>query len=157
MQQQGRFGGRARRRFSDASGFTLVELLVVMVIIAALCAIAIPSFAGQKAKASDAQAKELARTAQTTAELISTEADGSYEGVTVEALHSHEPTIPVAPGSGGSYLKSATGGEREYSVTAVAPEGDELTITRSASGQMTRECRSPVTHTGCAGGAASSW
>ncbi|MHB8234694.1 MAG: type IV pilin protein [Solirubrobacteraceae bacterium] len=142
---------------ADESGFTLIELLVVVLIIGVLAAIAIPSFLSETGKASDAQAKELAHTAQTTAETIATADDGSYQNVTVDELHAIEPTIPITAGSNEAYLSSANGSANEYSVTATSTNGDELTVSRNSSGEMTRECASPIEKTGCSGAASGSW
>ncbi|HLK43076.1 MAG TPA: type II secretion system protein [Thermoleophilia bacterium] len=146
-----------RRKLFAADGFSLIELLVVCLIIGILCAIAIPLFTSQQAKADDAQAKEMVRSAETTAESIATASSGSYEGVSAESLHETEPSVRIAPSETEAYLSAASSNPKSYSVTVKATDGDELTISRAESGVVTRTCASPVLKTGCSGGESSTW
>jgi type IV pilus assembly protein PilA len=148
---------KLRKRAEDEKGFTLIELLVVILIIGILAAIAIPSFLNQKTKATDASAKELARTSQTAAETYSTDHNGSYSGMTAAGLQSIEPTIQIAAGNNNAYLSgvTVTGGGTGYSVTATSNSTNTYTITRAADGSTSRTCTPTATSAqsgGCVGG-----
>ena len=147
---------RLRQRSSDEGGFTLIELLVVILIIGILAAIAIPSFLNQKGKAYDASAKELARTAQTAAETISTDNNGEYGKVTQAELKSYEATIQTAAGGNNAYISAASGTATTYKVTATAAStGDTFTVERNGEGVISRTCVS--TSKGCNGANSGSW
>src|SRR3954453_6473773 len=96
------------RRLGSEDGFSLIELLVVCLVIGILCAIAIPAFTSQQAKAQDAQAKEMVRSAMTAAESIAPDNDGSYEEVSAATLHETEVSVRTAPSETAAYLSAVS-------------------------------------------------
>ena len=131
-------------RVQDERGFTLIELLVVILIIGILAAIAIPSFLSQTSKAYDASAKELARTAETTADTYGTDNGNNFAALTPQVLNTYESTINTNAGTSGNnaYLKDAAGAGTTYVVTTQAySTGDRFSIVYQ-NGAITRFCGS---------------
>jgi prepilin-type N-terminal cleavage/methylation domain-containing protein len=87
---------RSRREdtLGGEEGFTLVELLVVLAILAALLAIAVPSYLGYRSRAADGAAKANIRQALPSVEAYYND-NGTYAGMTIAGLKaSYDAGIP---------------------------------------------------------------
>ncbi|MDQ3575167.1 MAG: type II secretion system GspH family protein [Actinomycetota bacterium] len=82
---------RDRRRDGEG-GFTLIELMVVVLIIAILLAIAIPTFLGARKRAQDRAAQSSLRNSLTAAKTVFTD-NQRYTDATEAALDGIEPSI----------------------------------------------------------------
>ena len=136
---------KLRVRAQSESGFTLVELLVVMLILGLLAAIAVPAFFNQRDKAADAKAKTTAKTTQTAIETFATDHGGKYTGATLGDLQTIEPTIPS------SGVSIGTPGDKTYTIVSTASTGHTFTIDRASTGAVTYPC-TVAGEGGCPGG-----
>jgi prepilin-type N-terminal cleavage/methylation domain-containing protein len=117
-------------------GFTLVEVLVVIVITGILAAIGLASFLGQRADAQDTEAKTLAAMVATTMVMYEQDA-GTFATASRNALIALEPAIAEAR----NLVVSGTTDTFEISVDSVAGAngGGPFRVEYDA-GRMTREC-----------------
>ena len=75
------------KKFTNKKGFTLMEMLIVVAIIAVLVAIAIPTFAGQIEKANQATDAANIRVAYAEAALKAIENDGTGTAESAKMVH----------------------------------------------------------------------
>jgi type IV pilus assembly protein PilA len=135
-----------QRMARDESGFTLVELLVVMLIIGLLAAIAIPAFFNQRDKAKDSSAKEMARTAETSMETYATDNGGDYATVSPAKLNAIEQTVSIDNTSTTNpYLSNAAAvgaSNKGWTLTVTSPStNNTFTIARNdTTGVVTFNC-----------------
>lgn len=119
----------------EDEGFTLIEILVVILIIGILAAIAIPSFLGQQQKAQDTSAKSDARSLVEHVESCFT-ASSDYTRCTTAQMD--ETGLPIGSGQGQVDVTDTT--STSYTVTAKSKSGGTFTITHGTNSTMRRDC-----------------
>jgi type IV pilus assembly protein PilA len=111
------------KRASEEEGFTLIELMVVVLIIAILLLIAIPTFLGARQRAQDAAVKSNLRNALTSAKTLFTDKD-TYAGVTPTALQAVEPSL--------TFQTAVSVSAKEISVAVTTDAQGQTTVYLSA-------------------------
>jgi type IV pilus assembly protein PilA len=128
-----------RRRGLAEDGFTLVELLVVIVILTILAAIALVTFIGQRNKAYDAAAKSNARNAVSYVEACYTDSQ-DYSKCTTAAQLGETP-FPVVGGTpGAGEVRVRVVDPELFRVVSGSGSGHHFRIVKDADGKVRLDC-----------------
>jgi len=117
-----------REKRESEEGFTLIELMVVVLIIAILIAIAIPTFLGARQKAQNRGAQSSLRNSLTASKTLYTDTS-DYSGVTTASLLAVEPSLTYAvAGTSSSGMKNVSvgvaAGNQTVGLAALAASGN---------------------------------
>jgi type IV pilus assembly protein PilA len=123
---------RRVRPWTDQRGFTMVELLVVILIVGILAVIALPAFFNQRTKGQDTVAKEMLHTATTA--IATYHVDEDTFDADVAKLVALEPSLANASAF------TVTGTKSTYELSVASASGTTFSVARDAGEAVTNTC-----------------
>jgi type IV pilus assembly protein PilA len=129
---------RTRTRLGESTeqGFTIIELLVVIIIIGILLAIAVPSYFGFRDRAANNAAKANLRAALPAAETFYTD-HGTYSGMDTDALVAIDsrvsPSLTVVATGTSTYCLTDSVSGKTWSVAGPSPSSTDFRASANCS------------------------
>src|SRR5688500_13419560 len=127
-------------RLKDERGFTFIEILVVMVILAILAGIALSMLKGNRANATDAEAKQNARSLMAHVESCFAETEDYGQCESGDVLLG-DTSMPLGAGPG--QTRALSDGPRDYVIEATSRTGNVFRLVKVDGRRPTRSCSVP--------------
>src|SRR4051812_29469919 len=132
----GRYGPMRPALRTDERGFSMIELLVVILIVGILAAIALPTFLGQQKKGQDASAKSNARNLVSEVESCFADTQDYRQCQTASDLGGTGLPLGSSPGQVEVVASAAT----NFVISASSRSGNTFLITKASGGPVSRSC-----------------